>query len=206
METRLRGRLWNRWPYEVREDWRIVGREEWQGKVCNREEWKKLLTTGRNRRILHMPTEWKRNECSTSALPLCRPWELNQTISWITLKFLIVSKNSYNHYGNWSYTKILFWPTNSPKLWEVTESPVSDFPLLWNTNLTHLTMFAYSWKNDVWDVTDEFISIYIIVNSPKHTNVYWPIYQCNHECRHIHKVKVNQFHYRPMGPRGFWGG
>jgi len=28
----------------VREDGRLVGGEEWQGKVHNREEWKKLIT------------------------------------------------------------------------------------------------------------------------------------------------------------------
>jgi hypothetical protein len=41
----------------VREDGRIVGGEEWQEKVYNREEWKKLLRTTRNCRILHMPIE-----------------------------------------------------------------------------------------------------------------------------------------------------
>jgi len=43
----------------VREDGRIVVAERWQEKVYNREEWKKLLRTARNRRVLHMP----RNEC-----------------------------------------------------------------------------------------------------------------------------------------------
>jgi len=46
---RLRGRPRNRWQDEVR--------EEWQEKVYNREEWKKLLRTARNSRILHMPME-----------------------------------------------------------------------------------------------------------------------------------------------------
>jgi hypothetical protein len=55
--TRLRGRPRNRWQDEVREDGRIVGGEGWQEKVHNREEWKKLLRTSRNRRILHMPME-----------------------------------------------------------------------------------------------------------------------------------------------------
>jgi len=55
--TRLRGRPRNRWQDEVREDRRIVGGKGWQGKVNNREEWKKLLRTARNRRILHMPME-----------------------------------------------------------------------------------------------------------------------------------------------------
>ena len=55
--TRLRGRPRNRWQDEVREDGRTVGREVWQEKVHNREEWKKLLGTARNRRILQMPME-----------------------------------------------------------------------------------------------------------------------------------------------------
>ena len=55
--TRLRGRPRNRWQYEVREDGGIVGGEGWQEKVPNGEEWKKLLRTARNHRILHMPME-----------------------------------------------------------------------------------------------------------------------------------------------------
>jgi hypothetical protein len=53
--TRLRGRPRNRWQEKVREDGRIVGGEGWEGKVYNREEWKKLLRMARNHRILHMP-------------------------------------------------------------------------------------------------------------------------------------------------------
>jgi hypothetical protein len=56
-KTRLRGRPRNRWQDEVREDGRIVGGEGWQEKVYNTEEWKKLLRTARNRRILHVPVE-----------------------------------------------------------------------------------------------------------------------------------------------------
>jgi hypothetical protein len=55
--TRPRGRPRNRWQDEVMEEGRIVGREEWQEKVYNREEWKKLLRTARNCHILHMPME-----------------------------------------------------------------------------------------------------------------------------------------------------
>jgi hypothetical protein len=55
--TRLRGRPRNRWQDEVRGDGRIVGGEGWKGKVCSREDWKKLLRTARNCRILHMPME-----------------------------------------------------------------------------------------------------------------------------------------------------
>ena len=58
LETaRLRGRPRNRWQDEVREDGRLVGGEGWQEKIHNREEWKKILRTARNRRILHMPVE-----------------------------------------------------------------------------------------------------------------------------------------------------
>jgi hypothetical protein len=56
-KTRLRGRSRNRWQDEVKDNGRIVGGEGWQEKGHNREEWKKLLRTARNRRILHMPME-----------------------------------------------------------------------------------------------------------------------------------------------------
>jgi hypothetical protein len=55
--TRLRGRLRNRWQYEVREGGRLVGRKGWRERVYNREEWKKLLRTARNRHILQIPIE-----------------------------------------------------------------------------------------------------------------------------------------------------
>jgi hypothetical protein len=57
--TRLRGRPRNRWQDEVRECGRMVGGEEWLEKVRNREEWKKLLRTARNRHILHIPVEYE---------------------------------------------------------------------------------------------------------------------------------------------------
>jgi hypothetical protein len=53
--TRPRGRPRNRWQDKVSEDGSIVGGEEWQGKVYDREERKRLLRTARNQRILHMP-------------------------------------------------------------------------------------------------------------------------------------------------------
>jgi hypothetical protein len=55
--TRQRGRPRNRWQGELREDARIVGGEDWQEKVYNREEWKKLLLMASNCHILHMPME-----------------------------------------------------------------------------------------------------------------------------------------------------
>jgi hypothetical protein len=42
----------------VSEDGRIVGGEEWQEKVYNREEWKKLLRTARNCHSVHVVVEW----------------------------------------------------------------------------------------------------------------------------------------------------
>jgi len=55
--TRLRGRPRNRWQDLVGKDGRVVDGEGWQEKVHNREEWKKLLRTARNRHILHVPME-----------------------------------------------------------------------------------------------------------------------------------------------------
>jgi len=55
--TRLRSRPRKRWRDEARVDGRIVGGEEWRKKVHNREEWKKLLRTAKNRHILHMAKE-----------------------------------------------------------------------------------------------------------------------------------------------------
>jgi hypothetical protein len=54
---RPRGRTRNRWQDEVMEDGRMVGGEMLQEKVYNRQEWKKLLRTARNCRILHMAME-----------------------------------------------------------------------------------------------------------------------------------------------------
>jgi hypothetical protein len=53
--TRPRGRPRNRW-----QDGRMVGGEEWQEKVYDGEEWKKLLRTARNHCIPHMPMEQNR--------------------------------------------------------------------------------------------------------------------------------------------------
>jgi hypothetical protein len=53
LETRPK----SRWQNEVREDRRIVGGEEWQEKVYDRKEWKKLMRMARNRRILHVALE-----------------------------------------------------------------------------------------------------------------------------------------------------
>jgi len=62
--TRLRGRPRNRWQDEAREDGRLVGGKGWKERLYNREEWKKLMRTARNRRILHMPFEETNEFCS----------------------------------------------------------------------------------------------------------------------------------------------
>jgi hypothetical protein len=41
----------------VKEIGKIVGGEEWLKKVYNRDEWKKILRTERNRHFMHMPME-----------------------------------------------------------------------------------------------------------------------------------------------------
>jgi hypothetical protein len=55
--TRPRGRPRNRWQDEVWEDGGRAGGEEWQEKVYNTEEWKKLPEMVRNCCVLHMPME-----------------------------------------------------------------------------------------------------------------------------------------------------
>jgi hypothetical protein len=47
----------NRWQDEMRKDGTMVGGEEWQEKVYNREERKKLLRMAKNCCILHMSME-----------------------------------------------------------------------------------------------------------------------------------------------------
>jgi hypothetical protein len=54
LSIRPRGRPRTRWQDEVREVGRIVGGKDWQEKVYNREEWKKLVRTARNCHILCM--------------------------------------------------------------------------------------------------------------------------------------------------------
>jgi hypothetical protein len=104
---RMRGRPRNRWQDEVREDGRIVGREEWQEKVYNREEWKKLLGMARNRHILHMPIEWM-NEffyttlCGFILFLMYRTHSPSMCVHKLTLcialLLLLQSEPSYGHF------------------------------------------------------------------------------------------------------------
>ena len=50
--TSLRGTPRNRWQDEGRKDGRLVGGSGWMERAHNIGEWKKLLRTARNRRIL----------------------------------------------------------------------------------------------------------------------------------------------------------
>ena len=53
--SRLRGKPRNRWQDEERKAGTLVGGIGWRERAHNKEEWKKLLRTVRNRHILHMP-------------------------------------------------------------------------------------------------------------------------------------------------------
>ena len=58
LETkRLRGRSRNRWQDEVRKDGTLVEGTGWRERVHNREEWKEMLRSPRNRRIMHMTVD-----------------------------------------------------------------------------------------------------------------------------------------------------
>ena len=52
--TRLMCRRRNRWQDEISKDGGLVGGIVWRERVDNREEWKKLMKTARNRRIQHI--------------------------------------------------------------------------------------------------------------------------------------------------------
>ena len=84
LETiRPRGRPRNRWLDEMREDGRMVGGEEWQEKVYDREEWRRLLRTAKNHRILFMPMDWLIDwlNCVGTRRPIHRPGKV-ACVSW----------------------------------------------------------------------------------------------------------------------------
>jgi hypothetical protein len=89
LETiRLRGRPRNIWQDEVREDGRIVGAEEWQEKVYNREEWKKVLRAARNCHVLHMAVGWM-DELSHCAHGSGMDGWMNASPSFFLITFLL---------------------------------------------------------------------------------------------------------------------
>jgi hypothetical protein len=55
--TSLRGRSRNICQDELREDGRLVYGKGWKERLCNREEWKRLLRTARKYLNLHIPVE-----------------------------------------------------------------------------------------------------------------------------------------------------
>ena len=100
--TRLRGRPRNRWQDEVREDGWIVGGEGWQEKVHNREEWKQLLRTARNRRILHVPMEWMNQirHYVSSLIMLFSVWEvLSRFLRVMVFWKMVLCSSVYNFTG-----------------------------------------------------------------------------------------------------------
>ena len=86
----LRGRPRNRWQNEVR--WGL--KTSWwkrKERVYNREEWKKLLRTARNCRILHVPMEWMKS-CKTV-------WEFTDTSQTSTLRSSFEPVSPHQMYG-----------------------------------------------------------------------------------------------------------
>ena len=69
------------WLGEVREDRRMVGGEEWQEQVYDREEWKRLLRTARNHRILYMPMDCFKYLLSTMISQLTGSCSKNSIVS-----------------------------------------------------------------------------------------------------------------------------
>jgi hypothetical protein len=98
--TRPRGRSRNRWQDEARLDGGIVGGEEWQEKLHNREEWKKLLKTSRNRRILQMQMEGV-NECtcceSDTTIPFIQLLLLDEILLCLTEHIHLLLTYSMEH-------------------------------------------------------------------------------------------------------------
>jgi hypothetical protein len=74
----------NRWQDEVREYGRLVGGKGWKERVHDREEWKKLLRTARNRQILHVLMGWMNewmNECVRWSLHFKLLFQIRYTLS-----------------------------------------------------------------------------------------------------------------------------
>jgi hypothetical protein len=80
----------------VSEDRRIVGREEWQGKVYDSKEWTKLQRTARNHRILHMPMECKCLEL-VHKLACDRHYPCQHFVVACNYKYLIDIYNCWYH-------------------------------------------------------------------------------------------------------------
>jgi hypothetical protein len=107
----------------VRENGRIVGGKEWQKKVYNREERKKLLRTARKcRRILRMPMEWM-NEWSEDNHHLVETYSCamcltkhNKQLSWWPAKYLVVHTAQQSEQGwkkkEFTAEKLEFWVTH----------------------------------------------------------------------------------------------
>ena len=128
-------RIWEQSEWEVNQEidgkmrWEkmedIVGGEEWQEKVHNREEWKKLLRTARNRRLLHMPMEWM-NEWQNMTVIRYGP------IATYTLKIQAASCSAIRVA---TYRATLYCPGYN-------RSQSVKYPI-WNKNLSNTKIFAH---------------------------------------------------------------
>ena len=66
----------------------MVGGEEWQEKVYDREEWKRLLRTARNHHILYMPMDWLIDWYKDG----CQ-WRGNVTLTATNKRYLVIPIN-----------------------------------------------------------------------------------------------------------------
>ena len=141
--TRLRGRPRNRWQDEVREGGRIIGGEGWQEKIHNREEWKKLLRTARNRRILHVPMNWM-NEWIWKLYFTLKALQPLVRVHDATFKKVIPLAEAV--IGHPVTTENRYWSQASPCeicCWQISNS-LNIFSFYWSVSFFQCPVFVHS--------------------------------------------------------------
>ena len=77
--------------------WKTSWWKGWKKRVCNREEWKKLMRTARNHHILHMPMEWMKLKCV--CITCIQGKELlMHSVRYATLSLLKCSDSRYSRF------------------------------------------------------------------------------------------------------------
>jgi len=141
---------------EVREDGRIVGGEPWQGKVHNREEWKKLLRTARDRSIPHMTTEWMNSHINNT-----KTWKAGKQYPTKKSVFKITHRPRYRFKHNYKFMTNL-WNAESENLsrtWhQILKSvlPGSTFSRRFPISWTLVPRLRCSENIHQWPVSTEF--------------------------------------------------
>ena len=132
--TRLRSRPKNRWSEgRSKTSW-------WKERVYNRAEWKKLLWTARNRRSLHMPTEWMNwwmNEWSK----LMKNAKILVYIFTIYIDIYWMQSWLHNPFRSGNKNKPRLWIlcANNLKLW-----PLATYLLLASSHLSITALASWS--------------------------------------------------------------